>query len=161
MTRRYLVLVARIPAEIADWEQTVGRAERAWLTARQGGEDKDLYLDAAALNLRDFYSGLERIFQRIAATVDEVQPGGTAWHRDLLEQMGLAVPLVRSSVLSRATVQALTEYPTFRYVVRNIYAFELQPERMSRLLTELGPLFQQVRAELEALSSFLEQAQLP
>ena len=42
-------------------EQVVERIKMGWIKARKLGED--LYLDSAALNLHDFYSGLERIFE--------------------------------------------------------------------------------------------------
>ena len=57
-------------------ERVVGRASRAVQAARHRPEDQDLYIDAAALNLHDFYAGLERIFHQIATTVDGNLPNG-------------------------------------------------------------------------------------
>jgi hypothetical protein len=64
---RYLVVAGRIRQEVANLERVVTRAERAVAAVRQRPEDQDLYLDAAALNLHDFYAGLERVFHHIAA----------------------------------------------------------------------------------------------
>ena len=73
--------------------------------------------------------GLERVLHHIAAMVDGSVPAGREWHRDLLRQMGIALPQVRPEVLSAGTIKALDEYLRFRHVVRNVYAFEFDPER--------------------------------
>lgn len=115
-----------------------------------------LYLDAAALNLHDFYSGLERAFYQIAATVDEMVPTGRDWHRELLQQMAVERPQVRPAVVSTEICEALDEYLRFRHVVRNIYAFEFDSDRLGRLVQGLDSLFYRVRRELQAVADFLE-----
>jgi hypothetical protein len=74
MMERYAVVAGRIRQELVELEQVVARTERAIAAAGQRPEDQDLYLDSAALNLHDFYAGLERIFRQIAATVDQSVP---------------------------------------------------------------------------------------
>jgi HepT-like protein len=69
---------------LADLDRVVSRAERGIRAARRRPEDQDLYIDSAALNLHDFYAGLERIFQQIGSTVDGNMPTGHNWHRELL-----------------------------------------------------------------------------
>jgi hypothetical protein len=66
MIERYLVLAERIRQELTDVERVIERAERAMAAARQRPDDQDLYLDSVALNLHDFYVGLERLFHLIA-----------------------------------------------------------------------------------------------
>ena len=156
MSERYLVVAGRIRQELTDLERVVDRAERAVAAARQRPEDQDLYLDSAALNLHDFYGGLERIFHHIAAAIDESVPAGQDWHRDLLQQMGTALSPIRPAVLSQEAIRRLDEYLSFRHVVRNIYAFEFDLERIERLVRRLRPSFEQVRAELLAFADFLE-----
>ena len=86
MIEDYLVVAGRIRQELAELEWVVARAERAIGAARHRAEDQDLYIDSAALNLHDFYAGLERIFHQIATTIDGKLPTGREWHRDLLQQ---------------------------------------------------------------------------
>ncbi len=62
MIKDYLVVASRIRQELTDLERVVTRAERAITATHQRPEDQDLYIDSAALNLHDFYTGLERIF---------------------------------------------------------------------------------------------------
>lgn len=157
MIERYVILAERIRQDLANLEGVVERAERAVAAARRRPDDQDLYLDSAALNLHDFYAGLERVFHLIATTLDRSVPTGPGWHRDLLQQMGLAVHQVRPKVLSSETIKALSEYLGFRHVVRSIYAFQLDPERLERLVTGLRPVFAQVQDDLETFASFLEQ----
>lgn len=89
MIESYLILVERIRKELHDLERLVARANRAVTTARKNPKDADLFLDSASLNMHDVYSGFERIFKQIAATVDGAVPTSAEWHRELLEQMGL------------------------------------------------------------------------
>jgi hypothetical protein len=153
----YLVVADRIRQELTDLERVVARAERASTAARQRPEDQDLYIDSAALNLHDFYAGLERIFHQIATTIDGHLPAGQEWHRDLLQQMQADLPDLRPSVLSAEAAQALDEFLRFRHVVRNIYAFQFDPERVVRLVQLMPPAFHQTQTELLAFAKFLEQ----
>ena len=158
MIQRYLIVAERIKQELAELERIVSRAERALAATRRHPEDQDLYLDSAALNLHDFYAGLERIFRHIAATVDNSVPTSPGWHRDLLCQMSAAVPQVRPQVLTTKTMKVLDEYLRFRHVVRNVYAFEFDAERIMPLVQRLRPSFEQAREELLAFAHFLEQS---
>jgi len=152
----YAVVAARIRQELAELEPLVTRAQRAISSARQLPEDQDLYLDSAVLNLHDFYTGLERIFYHIATNVDSSVPVTREWHRELLRQMGTALPQVRPEVLSPETVKALDEYLRFRHVVRNVYTFEFEPARIERLVKQLEPSFSGVRDELVTFAGFLD-----
>jgi len=152
----YIVLAGRIRKELDDLARLVARASRAMETARENPRDTDLYLDSAALNLHDVYSGFERIFSQIAATVDDNLPSGADWHRELLEQMGLDLPKVRPAVLTSGSVQHLDQYLRFRHVVRNVYTFSFDPERIAKLVTDMEAVFAQLRQELVVFASFLE-----
>jgi hypothetical protein len=152
---RYTVVAGRIRQELTELERVVARAERAGKAARQASADQDLYLDAAALNLHDFYTGLERLFQQIAATVDGSVPEGREWHRELLRQMQTALPSLRPQVLSVESARKVDEYLRFRHVVRSIYAFDFDPERIEPLVEQLRPCFERVHAELLAFADFL------
>jgi hypothetical protein len=157
MMERYAVVAGRIRQELVELERVVARTERAIAAARQRPEDQDLYLDSAALNLHDFYSGLERIFRQIAATVDQSVPSDHDWHRELLRQMTVSLPQIRPQVLSVEAAKAIDEYLRFRHIVRNIYAFEFDPDRIEHLVQRLRPSFELMRIERLAFAAFLEQ----
>jgi hypothetical protein len=161
MIERYRVLASRIRQELSNLEQVVARAERAMTAMRQHQQDQDLYLDATALNLHDFYAGLERSLHQIAATVDRSVPSGREWHRELLRQMTVAVPQIRPQVLSAPTAKAVDEFLRFRHIVRNVYALDFESERIEQLTRQLRPTFQHVKDELLAFADFLEQLTPP
>lgn len=157
MIERYIIVASRIRQELIELEKVIKRANRAIVAARRHPEDQDLYMDGAALNLHDFYSGMERIFHHIAASIDNSVPTSHEWHRELLRQMGVALPQLRPPVLTRDSLQALDEYLAFRHVVRNIYTFQFNPERIERLITGLSKVFSIIRDDLETFAIFIEQ----
>lgn len=156
MIEGYIVLAGRIRKELDDLKKLTARAQRAMDTAGRNPQDADLYLDSAALNLHDVYSGFERIFKQIAATVDGNLPTNPEWHRDLLDQMGLDLPQVRPAVLTSRQIQFLEEYLRFRHVVRNVYTFSFDAERVGRLVKEMTVNIETLELELLTFADFLE-----
>lgn len=157
MIERYVLVSERIRRELPELERVVARVERAVASAQRHPEDQDLYLDSAALNLHDFYVGLERVLHYIAVNLDRSMPAGSEWHRELLLQMNLSLPQIRPPVLSSDTIKALDEYRRFRHLVRNVYAFEFDPERLQERAGSLRVTFERVRSELLAFADFLDQ----
>lgn len=84
-------------------------------------------------------------------------PSGHDWHLELLRQMTVSLPQIRPQVLSGEAASAIDEYLRFRHIVRNIYTFEFDPERIEHLVQRLRPVFEQMRSELLAFADFLEQ----
>jgi hypothetical protein len=157
MISRYALVSSRILQELEDLEAVCGRAERALAAARQNPADQDFYMDSAALSMHDWYSGLERIMSFIASRLEESTPQGKDWHRELLHQMQLEIPDVRPAVFSKSTVSRLDEHLRFRHVLRNVYSFNLQPERIEVLVSGLRETLESVRTDLEAFAVLLRQ----
>lgn len=147
-------LTGRIRSEIEDIDRSLERAQGAWQRAQSAADD--YYLDSVALNLQNFYSGLERIFELIALTVDRSRPAGEKWHQALLRQIATEISGVRPAVISSASQDGLEEYRAFRHIVRNVYAFRFDPVRIGQLVDGAGPLYAQVRAELLGFADFLD-----
>ncbi|MBI2901297.1 MAG: hypothetical protein HYY17_14025 [Planctomycetes bacterium] len=156
MIERYKAAAERIRQTCADLDEIAGRARRAVAAMRRRVEEMDLLADSAALSLHDFYTGLERLFHHVAATIDAKVPTGAPWHRELLEQMVGEMPGLRPAVLSQASVQGIDEYLRFRHVVRNVYSFVFDPARIETLVDRLGSLLPRLREELEAFAGFLD-----
>lgn len=147
-------LIKRIEREMPDLDRTVARALSAWSKAPVS-PDQDVYIDSTALHLQSFYSGLERIFEQTATQLDEQVPSGESWHYELLRQMGDEIPNKRPPLLSQQSLIGLNEFRKFRHVVRNVYATNLEPEKMTHLTRMLPEIWAQVRAELLAFADFL------
>ena len=156
MIARHIVSAERIRSELAAIEQVATRVQRAVDAVGGDLEDSDLYWDAIALNLHDFYTGLERILSHIAAQVDDHLPEGGEWHRELLRQMAIPLPRIRPAVFSDATIQRLDEYLRFRHVVRHVYAFEFDPQRIRPLAEALAGDFAQVKGDLLVFIDYLK-----
>ena len=154
MNKKYLTLVSRIREELSEIKKAVDRAQTGWERARRTGDE--FYLDSVALNLHSFYTALERIFELIAANIDQTRPKGDNWHQELLSQMAAEIELVRPHVISRETKNILDEYRGFRHVVRNVYSFHLSSAKISPLVNKLPKTFNRVKKELEDFLSFLE-----
>ncbi|MGA7932398.1 MAG: hypothetical protein WCA35_02345 [Kovacikia sp.] len=150
---RYEVLVGEINHDLADLAKLV-RQTQALMDKVQTTGDAD-YLGTVALNLHGFYSGTERIFREVALAVDQKLPEGSDWHRRLLRQMAAAVPGVRPEVLSRETLQGLNDLCGFRHVVRNVYTFDLIPERVEALATKLPNCLAKLQTDLRVFCEFL------
>ncbi len=148
------MLAERIRLEMVDLELTVDRAAAGIIRAKQYQDD--IYLDAIALNLHAFYTGLERIFEKIAVVVDGQPPQGANWHKVLLLQMGREVPGLRPAVISEEIVIFLDEYRGFRHVVRNIYTYKFDPVRIDVLTRNAKHLFKQLKREILAFADFLD-----
>ena len=147
-------LAMRIRNELSEIEHTLKRATEGVKRAKQTGDD--YYLDGVALNLHSFYSGIERIFELIAANVDDMLPEGENWHQTLLKQMAEEMTEVRPAVISDSVRVGFDEYRGFRHVVRNVYTYKFDPARIEKLTERAGPLFTRLLAELLAFADFLE-----
>ncbi len=156
MIARYRVLAERIRAEIVPLQHVVERAESALNRSSQQPANQEYFLAAAALDLHSFYSGVERLLEMIARDVDQSIPSGSAWHRDLLAQLVLPIPPVRPAVLTSETEVALRDYLGFRHVIRNVYTFDLKPDRVAELTRGLRAVFELVQRDLLSFAAFLD-----
>ena len=95
--------------------------------------------------LHDFYTGIEKIFESIAKEVDNRLPMGEEWHSELLHQMTLDIPGLRPQVITAKTEKKLREYLGFRHLFRKRYGFELDWQKLKKLLLGMS----QIRSNLE------------
>ncbi len=153
MNPQAAILTARIDTELSELKLVVDRTLQAWDKAAK--HDDDFYLDSVALNLHAFYSGLERIFEKLASTIDRTVPSAANWHQELLTQMQTEIPSVRPAVISSLLKETLEEYRGFRHVVRNVYAYHLKPEKLKILVDNLESTFRLASEELTVFSDFL------
>ncbi|WP_045219872.1 hypothetical protein [Desulfonatronum thioautotrophicum] len=146
-------LAGRIEQVLLDAKRVAERAGMLLDKARQSGDQ--CYLDGVALNLHGFYAAVESCFEDIARTVDGALPSGKNWHQELLRQMGAELKGVRPAVISLPTRDCLDEYRAFRHLVRNVYTFNLRPERVAALAEEVLPCHEQVQRDVDKFKGFL------
>ena len=118
-------------------------------------DQQSVYHESLALKLHNFYTGYERLFALIAVDVNGGVPRSPDWHRRLLKSMSLEIPGIRPAVISKHTEPNLQEYLSFRHLVRNIYGFELNFDRMKRLIEELPEVVKVIDQEINTFLGFL------
>ena len=149
-------LASRICSEVDNLKSVTMKIEEGWKRFEQTSDE--FYIDSVALNLHGFYSGLERIFELIASVVDGNKPESKNWHKELLNLMASEVPTIRPAVISEAICSRLNDYRGFRHIVRNVYTFKFDPEKVKKLSKEITELFSKVSAELFAFADFLDKS---
>jgi hypothetical protein len=154
MIEDYRALAGRIRQDLNDLDAVCSRVDAIWRRYQDSGDE--CYIDAAALNVHDFYAGLERIFEAIARRIDQSMPEGPHWHEDLLDQMASIIPNTRPAVLSSDLRRRLESYRGFRHVVRNVYAIDFDPEQMTPLVRRLPAVRDDVLDELHTFADTLE-----
>ena len=134
------------------------RLEHAILAVQQeiqrDPERAYLFYEVQALKLHNFYTGCERIFSLIASEFNGGKLSGFDWHQRLLQRMTVAQP-ERPSIISAETAQRLKEYLGFRHVVRSVYGFDLDIERVARLVDAYLPIWQRFESEINMFISWL------
>jgi hypothetical protein len=113
------------------------------------------FLRAGGSILHDFYTGIEKIFENIAKEVDRRVPMGEEWHSELLHQMTLNIPGLRPPVISPNTEKRLREYLGFRHLFRKRYGFELDWEKMKRLLIKISKILFDLEKEIKVFFNSL------
>lgn len=154
MTGKNSALAARIRREASETQRLVLRAGNLLDRAKALGESD--ILDGAALNLHAFYAAVERIFEDIAREIDGAVPSGGDWHRTILLQMSAPLTDVRPAVIGEETYRCLDEYRGFRHVVRNVYTFNLRPDRIEALVKELPSCYALLTRDVEIFAHFLD-----
>ena len=103
---------------------------------------------AAGSILHDFYCGVEKIFERIALSIDHKIPEGEDWHKQLLKQMTIPNEEIRNEVIKEDLFIELKEYLSFRHLFRHIYGFNLKWEQFSLLCYHLKDLTEKLKHSL-------------
>lgn len=153
--RKFLLLKADIDREMAQVERLLEES-RSDLSG-VGGVPSRLEVRGVASVLHDFYSGVERVFERIALELDGELPRGADWHSQLLNRMEEEVEGVRPRVLTPDLAQRLRPFLRFRHLFRNIYGGPLRWERSTDLLAEADEAWPLLREQMQEFKGVLGQ----
>lgn len=135
---------------ITDELQALERITRGLQTflSQAPEQPSELEIRGVASYLQDFYNGAERIFERIAVTLDGGLPEGEHWHQLLLQQMVNECEGVRPAVISQALFLRLLDYLKFRHRFRNIYGDELLWHKLRPLAEGVFETLAQLRKHI-------------
>jgi predicted nucleotidyltransferase len=110
-------------------------------------------MHALASYLHQFYTGCERIFERIAVSLDGGLPGGAFSHANLLAQMARELPGIRPAVSHEALWLRLQDYLAFRHFFRHAYGYTLEWAKLRPLVADMAA----TRTDLQdQLAAFLD-----
>ena len=123
--------------------------EMKQLLTMMGNKPSFIEVRAAGSILHDFYCGVERIFERIALSVDKNLPKGENWHMELLLQMAKPFEEIRDAIITKELLQNLKEHLRFRHLFRHIYGFELKWEQFKGCCLKLEDIFSELKIEVE------------
>ena len=139
-------------AKLSVLVESLAALQRAW-DVPDGSQER---CDAAALRLQSLYTGIERCLVQIVRVLNGGPPDGADWHRRLLDRMTVPTE-VRPALLDAATARGLAELLRFRHVVRHLYAYELEPDQVQRLLWRALELWPAVEQHLDAFDGWLQE----
>ncbi len=152
--------VPELKAEISNELQNLSSLVNSLSAQRdRTPEDRELrsvFMESMALKLHNFYTGIERIFRKIAEDLNGGLPPSSEWHKRLLLSMSLALDPIRPAVISKNTLGLLEDYLGFRHVVRNIYGFEIKEEKLFPLLERIETVWDEFSRDMNEFLLFLE-----
>ena len=151
--KREETLLRRLAAEVESELASLAHLEQE-LAGAPTLED-NYSLRARGSILHDLYTGVERIFVRIASELNGGVPQAPQWHQELIRNMALAVPGVRPAVIDADLAAKLSEHLRFRYVFRNIYGSVLDPARMRSLEEQMPATLTTLRDQIEAFLAWM------
>ncbi len=138
------VLYAEVKDELEKMKELLIEAEEI-----KQKEASNVNIRTGGSILHDFYTGAEKIFEMIANTIDKRVPSGMRWHAELLTQMTLNIPGLRSPIISKGTAMVLEEYLRFRHLFRNIYGFDLKWTNIKSLLKKMPVVYTAIEKEID------------
>lgn len=152
--------VLRFKTEIIDELENIGRIVNIIIKRRKdikkAGIDSEVYLDSLVHNIENFYMGVEEVFKRIALFTDEGIPDGPRWHSILIKNMARDIYRIRPRVIQDETMLLLDEYRKFRHLVRNIYTFNIVPEKVMKLARDIKKAFRFLKIDINNFLKIIE-----
>jgi hypothetical protein len=112
-------------------------------------------ISAAALILHSFYNGIENILVLIFKHYDGQLLKSYKWHVELLDKAFMSKEN-RKQIFNIEIKEKLEEYLKFRHFVRYAYGFQLDWERMEKLVKGVKIFWATVK---ENINNFIEDSQ--
>ena len=151
--KREEALLRRLAAEIESELASLAQLEQELAGAPNPGDRYSLRARGSILH--DFYTGVERVFMRIASELNGGVPQSPQWHQELIRNMALAIPEVRPAVIDTDLAGKLSEHLRFRHVFRNIYGSVLDPARMQSLEEQMPATLAAFREQIGAFLAWM------
>lgn len=149
----YLALQQRLEDELAAIQQTVDTLIAVIAQADTVAEI--MVTPALASYIEDFYTGCERLAERVVVALDGGFPTGKNWHQQLLQQAAEPGGQERPPLWERSLLLELDAYRRFRHRVRHLYNLDLDSKQVLALAQPIPALFGQVQQAVEQFEEWL------
>ncbi len=149
----YLALQQRLEDELAMIRQTVDTLST--LLAQADTIPEIALVPATAGYTEDFYTGCERLAERVVVALDGGLPTGENWHQQLLQQAAETGGQERPPLWEQSLLLELDAYRRFRHRVRHLYNLDLDSEQVLALAQPIPALFNQVQQAVEQFGEWL------
>lgn len=106
-------------------------------------------MNALASYVHQFYTGCERILERIAIEIDGGLAQGAFSHANLLAQMAQQRPGLRPPIIDEDLWLRLQEYLQFRHFFRHAYAYILEWPKLHPLVSGMSETLMELQVQLE------------
>ncbi|NJN20735.1 MAG: nucleotidyltransferase domain-containing protein [Leptolyngbya sp. RL_3_1] len=154
-----LALKIHLEDELSAMAQTIQTL--ATLVAQADTIPEIALIPAAAGYIEDFYSGCERLAERVAIALDGGLPQGRNWHEQLLQQMaapgGQTGSQQRPPLWNSTLLKELETYRRFRHRARHLYSVNLDGGRVLDLAQQVPMVFDQVHQAISVFGNWLVQ----
>ncbi len=94
--------------------------------------DDEMATTAVAYLVHNLYTAFQGYFLRIAKHFENSLKD-SAWHRELIDRMKIAIPGIRPAVITPDLVEPLDELRRFRHLFRNMYKSRLREDRVTEV----------------------------
>lgn len=149
----YLALQTRLDDELRALSQTIETLNA--LIEQVDTLPEIAWVPATAGYIEDFYSGCERLAERIAVALDGGLPQGRNWHEQLLAQLAAPGGHQRPPLWDGALMAELETYRRFRHRVRHLYSINLDGERVLALAQQVPTLYEKVQRAVAVFGAWL------
>ncbi|MEO0535125.1 MAG: nucleotidyltransferase domain-containing protein [Cyanobacteria bacterium P01_A01_bin.123] len=149
----YLALKIRLEDELAALEKTVTTLNLLLVQADTIPEIA--LIPAAAGYIEDFYSGCERLAERVVVMLDEGLPDGRNWHEQLLKQVAEPGKQGRPTLWENSLLVELEVYRRFRHRARHLYNLDLDGQRVLELAQQVPSVFKEIKLAVTAFGEWL------
>lgn len=115
----------------------------------------EAYIDSIAHNLENFYLAVKELFKMVCVATEEGLPEGERWRSILLKNMTKEIKGVRPSVITMETYKMMDDYRKFRHLARNIYTFNIVPEKVLILAKSVSKAFKSFEGDIKGFVKFM------
>lgn len=152
---KYLSLKLRLEDEIAAIDKLISQLVE--LLAQTDRVPKAFVTPTLASYSENFYSGCEKIAERVAVALDGGLPTGSNWHEQLLLQISEPGGQARPRLWDKEVLRSLDEYRRFRHRVRHLYNFDLDDDTVLAMAQQVPAVFESVKLSVEQFGEWLVQ----